>query len=729
MSGNLNIDSVLADEYKLQIPMSCSSTILRKSALRIYPTRAQSYAPFATNWIEFYVSSPTEVAILDESYFTFDIIRNDTDSNGNPSTQYDDLASLDFAGVHCLIKTFQVKSGGTNVIFSDNQYYHLFTNIWFKLHEGRDQTDHNSVYEGRSMKGEYGWNNDDARFNFYLTGVNPTASTTAYWYSSFDSGDSSYSLILPALSYSTFSPALTASSSPVLYSASSTYTSGQTVLYNSSSSPIAIALYPNSQPTGSTTTLPVGLNNNQTTMNVVLPSIWVVKTGQSPASGTTPNVANSVYWTEIPFSSIVQNNNIRKDVQSWDVLSVECYVGGTAITNRVVFGTGTVIAVDQLTGIIILAGSVPTQQITNLTTAYTTTRVNLAAEVDMTLSLLSPAYIKAIRVAQRPHPFNQLPGRMEIVRYNGFRNRVLLKVRNPFMKLNMPMYVLKSGFVIRMELEFGQRAMVSGKPPLGSQNPLDYTILDPRFVVFMSAPEPSVMRDVITKWNSADGLIYSIPDYTYREISGIANEKDTNLVLSPGVRSARGILLIIQPDQISSANTALANAEKVLSTYLRTDVRSFQVNVGAHQFPVEKIDFRENNQVPDFLANEGFHLLSKLAGRRHYALRKDEFRPWNTIYNSSTSNTVFLDSTGFIIYVDLARANTSNAALTGTDVSITPVMMHIERGEVLYGQTNNRNGLYAGSNYGGAPGIPLYRFFILHDKFLRISSNVITTLQ
>lgn len=742
-TGNMSLDAIIPSEYELEIPMTTSASILRKSALRIYPTRQATYKPYNSNWIEFYVSSPTEVLLTAESYFIFDITRTDVGANGLPSTQYDNSISFDFPGIHSIIKTFQVRSGGTNVMLDDMQYYHTFAAQWFKLHEGRDQMDHNAVDEGRSLKGEYGWNNQDSRQNFYLTGVQPSATMTSYWYDSFDSGDKSYSLILPPVLFTQFLPNLTTTSTPVTYASGTTYTIGQTVLYNSSASPLSLALYPNSVPAGSSVTLPVGLNNNPNPQTVVLPSIWKAlqsTTGNTPATG-------SVYWIEVPFT-YAQNSNARKDVEAGDILMIEVYIGGTTATLPVKQTSVDVIAVDQLTGIIVVSGQIPfvssysgaapTITVTSLTTAYTTTRVIGNAEVDMaatsgavtvTANLVNPAFIKSILVTHRPSPLNVLPGRMEIIRYNGSRQRVKWHPLSSFFTFPWPLYVSKNGITFRIEIEFGDRCMNTGQTPLGSVQQCDYQIDDPKYVGFFSAAEPSVMRDVITKWNSADGLIYYCPSYVFREISGVFGEKDVFLNFTPGVRSARGVLLTIQSDQISSANTALARAMNSLSTFLRSGVRSWQAQIGAHMFPVEKVDLRENNQVPDYLANEAHHLLSKWSMKKHTALRKEEFRPWNTMYNSSTDSTVFIDANVFIIYIDLSRSNTANSALTGSDVSITPLQIHLERGEVLWGQTNGLNPLYTGSNYGAVPGIPLYRAFIIHDKFIRMSSSVLTTLQ
>jgi len=731
MSGSINIDTVIPLEYELELPLSSSGSILRKSQLRVYPTRQATYAPFSNNWIEFQVASPSETLILPESYFTFDITRTDKNSSGNPSTQYDNSASLDYPGIHSIVKTFQIRSGGTNVMLNESQYYHIFSSMIFKTHDGRDIIDNTCFDEGRSMRGQYGWNSQDQRHGFYLNGVNPTSSSTCYWYNSFDSGNSSYSLILPSVPYSTFSPALTATTTPVVYNSGTTYAVGNTVLYNSSSSPVAVTLYPNSVAAGSNVTLPVGLNNNQNPLNVVLPSIWVSLANSN--TGNTP-VAGSSFWREVPFSSISQSSNVRKDVMSADTLEIEVYIGGTTVTLPVRQAKVNVIAVDNLTGIIIVSGQVPflsSITLNNLTTAYTTTRTLNGVEPDVsaTVNTINPAFIKSILVSQRPLPLNSLPGRMEVIRYNSMRYRVILRPNCSFWSLYWPLYVSKNGLNFRIELEFGDRCMSTGLSPLASPNQLDYQIDDPRFVGFFSAPEPSVMRDTITKWNSADGLIYYCPSYVFREISGVTGEKDVFLNFTPGVRSARGILLVIQSDQISSANTALARSMSSLSTFLRSGVRSWQANVGAHLFPVDKLDLRENNQVPDYLANEAHSLLMRWQMSRHSGLRKEDFRPWNTIYNSNTDSTVFIDANTFIIYIDLSRSSTANSALTGTDVSITPLQVHLERGEVLWGQSNGLNPLYTGSNYGAVPGIPLYRAFILHDAFIRNSSSVITTLQ
>jgi len=698
-AGSVNLDTVVPPEYELEIPTSSSASILRKSQLRLYPTRQATYAPFSNNWLEFNVSSPTEILLLRESYFTFDITRTDKDVNGAASTQYDNSASLDFAGIHSIIKNLQVRSGGTNTMLNESQYYNLFSNAMLKMRGNPDQTDHMWVNEGRSVHGERGWEKYQ-RSSFYLDKVQPTSSSTSYWYNS-TSADASYSYIVPALQYAQLNPNLTSTTKPVTWAIGTTYAAGVTVLYDSSTSPITFKQYPNTLPAGSSTAMPLQLDNNPTNFAVTLPSIWVSLQGSNV--GNTP-ATGSLYWREQPIVSPYGSH--RKNVQTGDILNIEVYVGGTTSTFNVQSSRVSVIAVDQLTGIIVCSGKIPSY-----------------------ISDSPCCYIKSVFVSDRPFPLNSVPGRMEIVRYNNFRYRVTWHPLCAFFDLDWPLFVSKNGLNFRIELEFGDRCMSTGLSPYDSPNALDYQIDDPRFVGFFSAPEASVMRDIITKWNSADGLIYYCPSYVFREIGGVTGEKDVFLNYSPGVRSARGVVIMIQSDQISSANTALARAMPSLSTFLRSGVRSWQANVGAHLFPIEKTDLRENNQVPDYTANEGHHLLFKWLQSRHFAIRKDEYRPWNPMYNSANNNTVFIDANAFLIYIDLSRSNTANSALTGTDVSITPLQIHLERGEVLWGQSNGLNPQYTTSNYGGVPGIPLYRVFVLHDAFIRNSSSVLTTLQ
>lgn len=822
-SGSINLDSVIPQEYELEIPTSSSASILRKSLVGSYPTRIARYQPYGNNWMEFNVYSPTEFLLLKESYFRWDITRTDL-NGGQPSNQYDNAASLDRGGIHCIVKTFQVNSGGTATRLDENLLYNTFSSNFHKFTHTPHEKNHVLAHEAQSVHGERGWNNQDQRNGFYLKGLsNFTAATwanntlvlnqatnavaTTYvtaWVNPFDvvnssssqlgtkladqsgpppyiasaNADYSYSMILPPMYLNQIGRGTSLDGTVVpWWLANVAYAVGDYILFpgtNTGIDPLssvgaqysyqgynALEFFPNTTATrpSNLSILPKDDNGNLGFQIVQIPSLWQCLVNHTPTTWIPSN------WKEIPFSSLNQINDSRKNLQRGDVLDIEvynCTMSGKEFIQQV---RVEVIAVDQLTGIIFINGNVPVNLYANAAPTYVAGNVTyaqgkselltynvitiLSASIsgtpgnkDVVTSVVNyPAQvlcIKSIFVSQRPLPINSVPGRMEVIRYNNVRYRVLWRPENTFFDLDWPLFVSKNGLNFKIEIDFGDRCMVTGLTSVASQNQLDYVIDDPKFYGYYSAPDPSLMRDVVNKWNSADGLIYYVPTYTYRELSGVFGEQDTFLNFQPGVRSARGLVLFIMSSDISSVNTALSRASKSLSTCLRTGVRSFQCNVGAHYFPIEKIDLRENAQVPDYLANEAYHHMFKWVNSRHGNLRKEEFRPWNSIYNSTTNSTCFQDADSFIIYIDLSRSCTPNSALTGVDVSITPLQVRLERGEIQYGASNDVNGLYAAktsagnvivSQFSGAPGYPLYRAFILHDKFIRNSSSVLTALQ
>lgn len=782
-SGSINLDSVIPKEYELEIPTSSSASILRKSLVGSYPTRLAQYKPYGNNWLEFNVYSPTEFLLLNESYFRFDITRTDL-NNGVPSTQYDDSASFDINGVHAIIKSFQVNSGGTATRLDENLYYNTFTANYMKFLTTVHEADHYYAAEGRSAKGERGWSPQYNRQGFYLRGINnfvssqwsgnplvlntPTNSLTTTYASVYIPGTAGgvtspgfYSLILPPMLLNMIGAGtdLTGATVPLFWAAG-TYAANDYVLYYASltgTNPItsgtgnaaflqgteSLQFYSNTFSTTPTNLniLPPDVNGNLgLEQPVTLLSIWKNISG----SGTTVTPGtNSAVWQEIPFSSLNNPSDARKNVQRGDILDVE-YYNSSMLYGQSTFEWRTqVIAVDQLTGIIVVRGIIPQPMlgavaaVTGVVTPATTYQSQSNPIGLSSGNTVSGVFIKSIFVSQRPLPYNSVPARIEVIRYNNVRYRVIVRIMNAFMELDWPLFVSKNGLNFKIELDFGDRAMTTGLTPTASTNQLDYTIDDPKFFGYFSAPDPSLMRDVINKWNSADGLIYYVPTYTYRELSGVQGEQDTFLNIQPGVRSARGVVIIVQSSEISSVNTALSRASLSLSTALRTNVRAFQANVGAHYFPVEKIDLRENAQVPDYMANEAYHHMYKWVNNRHSLLQKEDFRPFSALYNSSTDSKCFMDAKSFIIYIDLSRSNTANSALTGVDVSITPLQVKLERGEIVYGKSNDVTGLYTvgsgtsqtTSQFGGAPGYPIYRIFIIHDKFIRNSSSVLTALQ
>lgn len=304
------------------------------------------------------------------------------------------------------------------------------------------------------------------------------------------------------------------------------------------------------------------------------------------------------------------------------------------------------------------------------------------------------------------------------------RNYWIFKPNMAFFSYNFPLYTVKGGITFRLELERPELVFKTGLDPSTSASlNMDYVIKRPRFVGMMSAPEPSVMRDTVSQWNSAEGLVYYLPSYLYRESQTMLESGNVAINFHAGVRSARSILLVVQMDHASqSVSSAVCKAVDSLSQTLRTKISTWQVQIGAHLFPMERLDITKT--VSGIYYNEALHRMMYMTQNSNAWIPYSEFNEEQYLYaKDNDTRKTLKEAKNFMIWVDLSRSNTANSILTGTDLSLVPLQFNIERDESLPAVTAVANdGGYGGTNL-------IYRAFIFYDQFLRMSSNMITTLQ
>ena len=420
---------------------------------------------------------------------------------------------------------------------------------------------------------------------------------------------------------------------------------------------------------------------------------WTLVTAQDEVERLAPGSI-----VELQFEDSNTNFNVRK------MLIPGLYIGNCAST-QIINGTAVASTVDG-TGsyTTVAAGADEVKQNGNISTLINALQNVVPKGNKLPVCQIRRLYAR--RVSNRKRMLDQN------LRYE----RWLFKPNMHFFSLNLPLYLIKGGLTFRLELEKAELSFKTGLSPLESANiQMDYRIKNPRFVGMMSAPEPSVMRDTLARWNSAEGLIYYLPSVLYREAQQVVDTQNTVLNFHAGVRSARSILLLVQPDNISqSISAAICKACDSLSTSLRTNIYTWQIQIGAHLFPMERVDIGKT-LVDAQYSNEALHRMMYMTQNPDYWIPFSEFEKETYMYSSdSDTSKDFKESKHFLIWVDLSRSNTPNAVLSGTDLSMVPLQMNIER------STKPSN--YPGSNF-------IYRAFIFYDAFLRMSANMITTLQ
>lgn len=258
----------------------------------------------------------------------------------------------------------------------------------------------------------------------------------------------------------------------------------------------------------------------------------------------------------------------------------------------------------------------------------------------------------------------------------------------------LPMFLLSGGIEISFELESAGRAMQllrgSGLTSAEAQEVMGYQITSPRFYGMMVTPHPDIVDEHIRQWQSPEGLIYEIPSVRYRRYTGAVGDQNVSISLNPGVRSGRKLYMVIQDSALAEGSTTseAANTSHSTSLFLRDLVTSFQVRVGSAEYPNralvcdgDSLELRE--QLKQVCGNAG-----------PCRLRYADWQQVNLAPVSATAATS--EAKHFIFGVDLSRDNGINGSLTGTDLSVVPLSLELERSA-------------AHNNSSRFPGSPIYR--------------------
>lgn len=315
-----------------------------------------------------------------------------------------------------------------------------------------------------------------------------------------------------------------------------------------------------------------------------------------------------------------------------------------------------------------------------------------------------------------------LPERFRMARLTGEGNRVRV-IWSPFSAAHTkswPLFTIKMGLRHRIELERGGRALVTGLNPAQSTTEPTYAIQNPRFVVMLSSPDASIAKETIAQWNSPMGLLYYVPSYKYREVNQAnAGSTNTTLNLHYGVRSAKGLAITINDEVISNGNNSLQYASESLSTNLRDGITYYQVSVGANQYPQTRAELINPGvtSIRDFDMNENLNDIYYWTFIKNPSVFKENYKETQFIYTAAAdiTKTGLPVSKDFVLYRNFSRSITADNLLCGLDVSQAPVQVTIER-QIPH------------SDYGFSGNV-VYRSYLFHDAFIRIGSQITTTLE
>ena len=313
---------------------------------------------------------------------------------------------------------------------------------------------------------------------------------------------------------------------------------------------------------------------------------------------------------------------------------------------------------------------------------------------------------------------------------DGNIHNMMIHIPWTILNINWALFLIKGGIQIILELDDPNRVLISGVDPGYWSNSqiaaagtvtsntscsMSYTITSPRFLAMMSTPEPSQMRNYVSRWNSDSGLVYYCAGLKIQKISYTGNETDSYLRFNMGVRSCRRMWLGITSQHYSEASDALTACVDSFATYLKTSAQYFQVAVGSHFFPLRRL------QVDD-LALEAHWYWRAING--DYApisatsIEAYEWSPQDRVYNTINTSGQCQEATKFMFTMDFSRSDYQYAYLTGIDLSIVPLDVTINR--------------YSGhgSQFSGLPSdVPtVYVCCVQYDMFIRMSSQQISVL-
>jgi hypothetical protein len=280
---------------------------------------------------------------------------------------------------------------------------------------------------------------------------------------------------------------------------------------------------------------------------------------------------------------------------------------------------------------------------------------------------------------------------------------------------NLPLFLMRGGIEILFELDQAHRVLNSGLDveDVASAS-MGYQITQPRFMAMMATPHPDIVDQYVQQWKSEAGIIFSIPGVKTRRVTGQTSETNTNLQMHFGVRSGRKIYTVLQDSNIAEADNDIAKSEDSISLALRADISKFQYKVGSHNYPNRPVDAGSN--ALSVYSTEALEHLRLVSGSKNFRFNPND---WYGVNNIKLSGTVVVpaESRFFVMCADLSRDNGPNSNLTGSDLSVVPVDLELER--------------VSGNSYSdlGYTGTPVYYNFVEHDSFLKLSSQQLSVMN
>lgn len=361
---------------------------------------------------------------------------------------------------------------------------------------------------------------------------------------------------------------------------------------------------------------------------------------------------------------------------------------------------------------------------------------------------------------------------------NGRLHVLEIRPRMSFFDLDFPLFILRNGIMIEYELDTPQRALRFGNicdvnsTARSNANDYWYNMQNCYFYGKFSTPHPSVVSTFVELWNSDRGLSYPIPSYVVRTYTGQTGTNDT-IRVNMGVRSLRRVTTVVYDQLVSEGNQKATQFNDAISTFFRSSIYSYQYQVGAFMFPLQKVtcygvdgglvtnatldsttpaawtSFIPTstptsganlqptvgtgangyfNSVYYQVPNESFeHTLQTYPSNGESRVSLNQMQTYHSFSGVSATGTsagtgigvpymatIVNESGRFFMCADMSRDSGPTGYLTGVDVSIVPLQLTIER--------------YIAYTAGGLT-VPRYYIMGEYDCYLTLSSQGIFVLS
>ena len=283
---------------------------------------------------------------------------------------------------------------------------------------------------------------------------------------------------------------------------------------------------------------------------------------------------------------------------------------------------------------------------------------------------------------------------------------VCMKSMMSVLQQTLPLFLIPNGIEIQFELQNANLSLSTNLPVADSATAHSYLISTPRYMAMMVEPNSDIIDEYVSQWNTDAGLIYNIPSMRYRRQTGVAGDEDVNYQVNVGVRSARRVYTVIQDTLISETIGNTVRGNESLSTFVRSNVTSFQYKIGSSEFPNRAV-------ICDAYSPEAFEHLKQVAQTRGVRFPLSDWQDVNALPLSASAATA--QATKFIMAADLSRDNGLGSNLTGSDLSRVPLDLELKR-----------TGTHAASSLTGAPVI---KMFVEYDAYLKLNKSQVVVMS